>query len=88
VTQRVPVKISLDPSEITSNPLRLGISMRVKVDTRERGGEVLRDDVSNDDLYSTAVFENELKNADALVDTVITENEDPHIAPAISSASR
>jgi membrane fusion protein (multidrug efflux system) len=88
VTQRVPVKISLDPSEITSNPLRLGISMRVKVDTRERGGEVLRDDVPNDDLYSTAVFENELKNADALVDTVITENEDPHIAPAISSASR
>ena len=88
VTQRVPVKIALDPQEIARNPLRLGISMRVKVDTRAQDGDVLRADVPREDLYSTAVFDNELKNADALVESVITENEGAQRAPALSSARR
>lgn len=88
VTQRVPVKIALDPQEIARNPLRLGISMRVKVDTRAQDGDVLRANVPREDLYSTAVFDNELNNADVLVESVITENEGAQRAPALSSARR
>ena len=34
VVQRVPVRISLDPNELKANPLRVGLSMTVKVDDR------------------------------------------------------
>ena len=37
VVQRVPVRISLDPSELRANPLRMGLSMTVKVDISESG---------------------------------------------------
>ncbi|MDO5068846.1 MAG: efflux RND transporter periplasmic adaptor subunit [Neisseria zoodegmatis] len=33
VVQRVPVRISLNPQELKANPLRVGLSMTVKVDT-------------------------------------------------------
>lgn len=35
VVQRVPVRISLDPRELRANPLRMGLSMTVKVDISE-----------------------------------------------------
>ena len=34
VVQRVPVRIKLDPAELQSNPLKVGLSMTVKIDTR------------------------------------------------------
>lgn len=37
VVQRVPVRISLDPRELRANPLRMGLSMTVKVDISESG---------------------------------------------------
>jgi membrane fusion protein (multidrug efflux system) len=41
IVQRVPVRIALDRNELLEHPLRLGLSMRVAVDTHERGGAVL-----------------------------------------------
>ena len=37
VVQRVPVRISLDAKELQQNPLRVGLSMTVKVDIAEKG---------------------------------------------------
>ena len=34
VVQRVPVRVSLQPDELSANPLSVGVSMRVRVDTR------------------------------------------------------
>lgn len=34
VVQRVPVRIQLQPDELAANPLSVGVSMRVRVDTR------------------------------------------------------
>ena len=39
VVQRVPVRISLDPRELRANPLRMGLSMTVKVDISESTGK-------------------------------------------------
>ena len=34
VVQRVPVRIQLQPEELAANPLSVGVSMKVRVDTR------------------------------------------------------
>lgn len=35
VVQRLPVRISLDPAELEKNPLKVGLSMSVRIDTRQ-----------------------------------------------------
>ena len=37
VVQRLPVRIKLDPAELQRNPLKVGLSMAVTIDTRGRG---------------------------------------------------
>jgi membrane fusion protein, multidrug efflux system len=41
VVQRVPVRIALEPSELARHPLRIGLSMRVRVDVRDDSGLAL-----------------------------------------------
>ncbi len=41
IVQRVPVRIALDPRELSAHPLQIGLSMQVDVDTHGRGGERL-----------------------------------------------
>ena len=38
IVQRVPVRIALDPKELRRNPLRVGLSVKVSVDTSDRSG--------------------------------------------------
>jgi membrane fusion protein (multidrug efflux system) len=38
IVQRVPVRIALDPRELTANPLRIGLSVKATVDTADKGG--------------------------------------------------
>src|SRR6202012_1833255 len=38
IVQRVPVRIALDPKELADHPLRLGLSVAVKVDIRDTSG--------------------------------------------------
>lgn len=39
IVQRVPVRIRLDPAELRRNPLRIGLSATVTVDTANQGGQ-------------------------------------------------
>ena len=41
IVQRVPVRIGLDPRELTRNPLRVGLSVNTTVDTANRSGALL-----------------------------------------------
>jgi membrane fusion protein (multidrug efflux system) len=41
IVQRVPVRIALDPAELKRNPLRVGLSVDVKVATSDRSGPVV-----------------------------------------------
>ncbi|MFI5445103.1 efflux RND transporter periplasmic adaptor subunit [Polaromonas sp. UC242_47] len=43
VVQRVPVRVALDAEQIAKNPLRVGLSMDVEVDIRNRDGKTLAD---------------------------------------------
>jgi membrane fusion protein (multidrug efflux system) len=75
VTQRVPIRIALDPKEIAQKPLRIGLSMRVSVNTSDHSGEMIRRDVAPNFVYKTQVYDHELRDADAVVETVIRANE-------------
>lgn len=41
IVQRVPVRIALDPQELASHPLRIGLSVLAEVDTSNRSGSPL-----------------------------------------------
>jgi membrane fusion protein, multidrug efflux system len=45
VVQRVPVRVTLDPEQLMKNPLRIGLSMEVTIDTADQNGKVLADNV-------------------------------------------
>ena len=71
VVQRVPIRIALDPKELAMHPLKLGLSMRVVVDTRDTRGSVSLGNVSVRTPYKTDVFDRELEQADQLAKHII-----------------
>ena len=74
VVQRVPVRIALDPAEVAAQPLQLGLSMRVEVDTETRDGKRLVAAQGQPQVYTTAVYADELAQADAQVRAIINAN--------------
>jgi len=67
VVQRVPVRIALDPVELASHPLRLGLSMKVAIDTSKREGLSLMQAGAARQQYHTVVFETEAHGADEAI---------------------
>ncbi|MEK8031648.1 efflux RND transporter periplasmic adaptor subunit [Ideonella sp. DXS29W] len=57
IVQRVPVRIALDPQELAANPLRVGLSMEVNVDTGEQGGKTLADAPRAQAVAATGVYD-------------------------------
>jgi membrane fusion protein (multidrug efflux system) len=43
VVQRVPVRVALDPAQLTQSPLRVGLSMEATVDVSDQSGKALAD---------------------------------------------
>src|SRR5690606_15508988 len=71
VVQRVPVRIALDPKELASHPLRVGLSMQVEVELSEpEEGTVIATNTG----FKTAVFTDDGGEADALIAKIIKEN--------------
>jgi membrane fusion protein (multidrug efflux system) len=73
VVQRVPVVISIDPVDLAAHPLRIGLSMRVSVDTHERDGRLLDGDTPVAKL-GTRVDDHIASEADAAAEQVIQDN--------------
>lgn len=88
VVQRVPVRIALDPREVARHPLQVGLSMRVTVDTHERGWPRLAPGRTPRQSYSTAVFDEEGKEAAKLVARIIEANGAPAPPPPQALAGR
>jgi membrane fusion protein (multidrug efflux system) len=74
VVQRLPVRIALDPKEVALNPLQLGLSMRVSVDTSKRDGQHFASAGQRPHAYQTQVFANEGIEAAASVKRIIAAN--------------
>lgn len=74
VVQRIPVRISLPADELKRHPLRLGLSMRVTIDIRNRHGSGLAAMPHAARKESTQVYAHQLDGADSLVKRIIREN--------------
>ena len=75
IVQRVPVRVEIEPKELAEHPLRLGLSMHADVTVRDQDGPVLAAARKDDKpLFTTAAYEKQLADANALIDKVIREN--------------
>lgn len=71
VVQRVPVRVSLAPEALARHPLRVGLSMEVKVDVREQGGAALADTPRTAPVAQTAVYDGTLDQAEERIQRII-----------------
>ncbi len=92
VVQRVPVRIALDPQQMQSNPLRVGLSMDVTVDVTHKEGRMLAEAPRSTPLAATAVYASDARGADEQVRRVIAANIGPALrggpAPVARAPSR
>lgn len=76
VVQRLPVRIALDPDELQSHPLQLGLSMNVTVDTSKQEGERLNASSESESSH-TLIYENQLVEAEKHVKTLLSHSPKP-----------
>ncbi len=74
IVQRVPVRIVLDPQEITERPLRIGLSMDVSVDIRDQSGKAVTNTARNTPVASTNVFDDLDQAAFERVNAIVSAN--------------
>lgn len=74
VVQRLPVRIEVDSQQVKDHPLRIGLSMRVKVDTNNTDGAVLAEKKQNNALYTTNVLTYDMTPVDTLISDIIHAN--------------
>ena len=76
IVQRVAVRILLDPQELKSHPLRLGLSVRVRVDVRDSSSAAQDTPVRNTPQPVQASVGDD-PAVEALITRIITENSGP-----------
>ncbi|GGD01720.1 HlyD family secretion protein [Undibacterium terreum] len=75
VVQRVPVRITLDPKELAAHPLRVGLSMQVKVNiSQEQGAPLAAARARTAPAYKTEVFAQTGNEADKRISEIIAGN--------------
>jgi membrane fusion protein (multidrug efflux system) len=76
VVQRVPVRIRLDPKELAEKPLRIGLSMEVKVDIAHAEGTSLTSSgaARTAPAYETRVFDAADREAEQDIARIIADN--------------
>lgn len=71
VVQRIPVRIAIDANDLSKNPLRIGMSTTIKIDTHDRNGSALTALPITNAPMATPVFDAQLKDAEAKADSII-----------------
>ncbi|ERO65158.1 multidrug transporter [Pseudomonas piscis] len=74
IVQRVPVRIHINAEELAKHPLRVGLSTVVNVNLRDQSGPVLAQQPPQKASFSTAVYDRQLVEADALITRLIHDN--------------
>ncbi|EYS89503.1 hemolysin D [Cupriavidus sp. SK-4] len=73
VVQRLPVRIALDPQQLKEHPLRVGLSMTVKVDVRREEGAAMAAAAPAKPMQ-TDVYDKVAQDADQLIARIIAAN--------------
>ena len=74
IVQRVPVRITLDAKEIAEHPLRVGLSMEVRVDVHDQSGTAVDAAEASVSAASTGIFDDLDAAADARVNAIVSAN--------------
>jgi membrane fusion protein (multidrug efflux system) len=74
VVQRVPVRITLNAAQIKEHPLRVGLSMQVRVDVADQSGASLVSALRAEPLAQTNVFAQADQGAEDLIGKIIARN--------------
>ena len=74
IVQRVPVRIDLVKEQILANPLRVGLSMLVKVDLHDKNGKPLDQAPAGEHIHTTDIFEGQREAAEARIADIIAAN--------------
>ncbi|GAC1323827.1 MAG: EmrA/EmrK family multidrug efflux transporter periplasmic adaptor subunit [Collimonas sp.] len=75
IVQRIPVRISLDPKDLETHPLRIGVSMDATVDVAQTEGTSLTAGTARTaPAYTTDVFDKSGQEADARIAGIIAAN--------------
>jgi membrane fusion protein, multidrug efflux system len=74
VVQRVPVRIELEPRELTAHPLRIGLSTVVTVDVRDTAGPQLAQATRQQPVLATSAFDIDRSEIRARIEQIIEEN--------------
>ena len=74
VVQRLPVRIALDPKQLAEHPLRVGLSMRASVSTRDRSGATLAAVPQPTPRYEAPATDAVLAAADRAIAGIINAN--------------
>lgn len=75
VTQRVPVRIALDEAEVAKNPLRVGLSMHAKIDSRDQADKPqVATATINDKPVAQLVSTPDMTGAKQIIQQILQEN--------------
>ena len=74
VVQRLPVRIALDPKQLASHPLRVGMSTEVTIDISNHEAPLVTDLPPTQPAARTDVYAADWQKADALVNAIIAAN--------------
>ena len=87
IVQRLPVRIELtDRKQLTQHPLRLGLSMRVKVDVHDQSGPMVVEQPRGKAQLSTDVYRKQVDAVDGLIDRIVRGH--PGGTPVVHGAQR
>jgi membrane fusion protein, multidrug efflux system len=87
VVQRVPVRIELEPRELSAHPLRIGLSTVVTVEVRETSGPQLAQTARQQPVLSTRVFDIDRSEIRTRIEQIIEENSE-HPAQGVTPSAR
>ncbi|MGO1310085.1 MAG: multidrug efflux MFS transporter periplasmic adaptor subunit EmrA [Kluyvera intermedia] len=74
VVQRLPVRIELDADQLAKHPLRIGLSTLVKVDTTNRDGQILANQLRSSPAYESNAREISLTPVNKLINDIVQAN--------------
>ena len=74
VVQRLPVRIELDADQLAKHPLRIGLSTLVKVDTTNRDGQILANQLRSSPAYESNAREFSLTPVNKLINDIVQAN--------------
>lgn len=85
IVQRLPVRVQINPDELKKNPLQLGLSMRITVNTHDRQGSRMRGIHEPFFKLSTQVFDKQLAEVEPLINEILKANAPDMTLPRAAS---